>query len=104
MPAYRKIADVVDGQLPEAEDTQSYEKDRIEYLLRNHLILKLSVKKAYRGWYRLTGRKIKNRKFREKFFVEEWEKTVDNRINNSEGIHRKEQKFKEILERKEIST
>ena len=104
VPAYRKIADVVDGQLPEAEDTQSYEKDRIEYLLRNHLILKLSVKKAYRGWYRLTGRKIKNRKFREKFFVEEWEKTVDNRINNSEGIHRKEQKFKEILERKEIST
>ena len=100
-PAYRKIADVVDGPLPEAQDLDTYEKDRVNYLLRNHLPLKLSVKKAYRGWYRLTGRKIRNRRFREKFFVEEWEKTVDNRINNNRGIQLKEQKFKEIVERKE---
>ncbi|MBQ3373387.1 MAG: hypothetical protein IJG40_09685 [Oscillospiraceae bacterium] len=100
-PAYRKIADVVDGPLPEAGDLETYEKDRIKYLLSNHLPLKLSVKKAYRGWYRLTGRKIRNRRFREKFFVEEWEKTVDNRINNSRGIQLKEQKFKEIIEREE---
>ena len=70
-PAYRKIADVVDGPLPEAQDLDT------------------------------TGRKIRNRRFREKFFVEEWEKTVDNRINNSRGIQLKEQKFKEIVERKE---
>ena len=102
-PAYRKIADVVDRPLPEADDRTTYERDRIGYLLGNHLPLKLSIKKAYRGWYRLTGRKIKNRKLREKFFVEEWEKTVDNRINNSIGIAQKERKFREIIEReKEI--
>ena len=100
-PAYQKIADVVDGPLPEADDLETYDRDRIRYLFCNHLPLKLSVKKAYRGWYRLTGRKIRNRRFREKFFVEEWEKTVDNRINNSQGIQLKEQKFKEIIGRKE---
>ena len=96
-PAYRKIADVVDGPLPTAQDLDTYEKDRIKYLLENHLPLKLSIKKAYRGWYRLTGKKIRNRKFREKFFVEEWEKTVDNRINNSSSIRKKEQLFQEII-------
>lgn len=96
-PAYQKIADVVDGPLPEAHDLETYEKDRVKYLLGNHLPLKLSVKKVYRGWYRLTGKKIRNRKFREKFFVEEWEKTVDNRINNNSGIRKKEQLFQEII-------
>ena len=96
-PAYRKIADVVDGPLPTAQDLDTYEKDRIKYLLENHLPLKLSIKKAYRGWYRLTGKKIRSRKFREKFFVEEWEKTVDNRINNSSSIQKKEQLFQEII-------
>ena len=102
-PAYQKIADVIDGPLPEAHDPNTYEKDRVRYLLSNHLPLKLSIKKAYRGWYRLTGKKIRNKKFREKFFVEEWEKTVDNRINNTRGIQQKEQKFKEIINRKEKS-
>ena len=99
-PAFKKIADVIERQKPRIHDFSHYEQDRRQYLLTNHVILKLGVKKAYRGWYAHTGIKVKNRKFREKFFVEEWEKTVDNRINSSSGIQIKEQKFKEIIEKR----
>lgn len=100
-PAFRKIADVVERQQPRAKDLATYEKDRWNYLLSNRLITKLLVKKLYRSWYRLTGIKLKNKTLREKFFVEEWEKTVDNRINNGQSIQRKEQIFKEIINRNE---
>ncbi len=99
-PAFDKIADIIEKQEPRAKDLQTYEKDRWRYLLSEHVPLKLAVKKTYRGWYALTGKKIKNKKFREKFFVEEWEKTVDNRINNTSGIQIKERKLKKIIESK----
>jgi hypothetical protein len=99
-PAFEKIADVIDRQVPRAADLATYEKDRWRYLFQNHVITKLAIKKGYRGYYSLTGRKIRNRWFREKFFVEEWEKTVENRINDTGGIQIKEQKFKEIIEKR----
>lgn len=102
-PAYEKIADVIDIQKPRAVDLDTYEADRWKYLLQNHILLKLAVKKIYRGWYAATGIKIRNRAFRERFFVEEWEKTVENRINDEEGIRAKQEKFKELLERREKS-
>ena len=99
-PAFEKIADVIERQEPRARDLAHDERDRLQYLLANHVPVKLAVKKAYRGWYARTGIKVKNRRFREKFFVEEWEKTVDNRINDSSGIGIKEQKFREIIEKR----
>lgn len=99
-PAYRKIADVIDAQRPRAKDLNTYKADRWSYLLRNHILLKVGIKKAYRTWYALTGVKIRNQKFRQKFFVEEWEKTVENRINDENGIREKQEKFKALLEQK----
>ena len=96
-----KIADVIDAQKLKDKDTSSYERERWCYLLHNHVMTKLAIKKLYRSWYKATGKKIRNRKFRSMFFVEEWEKTVDNRINDSGGIGIKEQKFREIIEKRE---
>ena len=100
-PAFKKIADVIDRQSPRIHDYSHYEHDRLQYLLANHVMTKLAVKKAYRSWYAHTGIRLRNRKLRERFFVEEWEKTVDNRINSSSGIEIKEQKFREIIEKRE---
>ena len=99
-PAYEKIADVIDAAEPRAKDLRTYEADRWKYLLRNHILLKIAIKKLYRGWYAATGIKIRNRAFREKFFVEEWEKTVENRINNEQNIQIRQNRFKELLNRK----
>ncbi len=100
--AFLKIADVIDKEKRETGDQQFYQKERWGYLLGNHVITKLAVKKLYRSWYKATGLKIRNRKFRSLFFVEEWEKTVDNRINNKESIRIKEQVFREIVRKREL--
>ena len=100
--AFLKIADVIDKEKRETGDQQFYQKERWGYLLGNHVIAKLAVKKLYRSWYKATGLKIRNRKFRTLFFVEEWEKTVDNRINNKESIRMKEQVFREIVRKREL--
>lgn len=96
-PAFQKIADVIDAEVPRAADEASYEKDRLRYIFSNHLIAKILVKKIYRGWYRITGIKMRNKTLRAKFFVEEWEKTVDNRINLGSSISVKEEKFRSII-------
>ena len=98
-PAFRKIADVIDSQRPRISDIESFEAERRAYLRSGHTRLKLSVKRVYRLWYRMTGKKLKNEKLRSKFFVEEWEKTVDNRINSSSSIRSKEKMFREIIDK-----
>lgn len=100
--AFLKIADVVDREKSEAGDQRFYQKERWGYLFRNHVVAKLVLKKLYRSWYKVTGLKIRNPKFRSLFFVEEWEKTVDNRINNRKSIRMKEQVFREIVMKREL--
>ena len=99
--AFMKIADVIDAQKLKDKDTSSYERERWCYLLHNHVMTKLAIKKLYRSWYKATGKKIRNRKFRSMFFVEEWEKTVDNRINSKANIQAKEQVFREIIRKRD---
>ncbi|MDO5444352.1 MAG: hypothetical protein Q4F31_01885 [Eubacteriales bacterium] len=98
-PAFRKIADVIDSQRPRISDTETFEGERKAYLRSGHIPLKLSVKRLYRTWYRATGKKLKNERLRSKFFVEEWEKTVDNRINSAALISEKEKIFRDIIDR-----
>ena len=102
--AYVKIADVVDGQSDISVSQPGYEADRWRYMLSEHVIAKLAVKKLYRFWYSLTGIRIKSKKLREKFFIEEWEKTVDYRINNRQSILKKEMIFQEIIRKREQQT
>ena len=97
-PAFRKIADVIDAQVPRVTGTESFAAEREAYLRKDRIRLKLAVKKSYRSWYRTTHIKLRNRKLREKFFVEEWEKTVDNRINSVPLIEAKEKKYRKIIE------
>ena len=99
--AFMKIADVIDAQKLNSENSSSYERNRWTYLLQNHVAAKLAIKKLYRSWYKATGKKIRNRKFRSMFFVEEWEKTVDNRINSKANIQAKEQVFREIIRKRD---
>lgn len=99
--AFVKIADVIDSNKENEEHAYSYERDRFRYLIQNHVIAKLTVKKVYRTWYKLTGLRIRNKKFRSMFFVEEWEKTVDNRINSKTNIQAKEKVFREIIRKRE---
>lgn len=98
-PAFRKIADVIESQRPRVTDTKTFAAERKAYLKIGHTRLRLSVKQLYRTWYRVTGIKLKSKKLRAKFFVEEWEKTVDNRINSASLIRVKEKIFREILDR-----
>ena len=97
-PAYGKIADVIDRQQPRITDTENFAKERSAYIRENRLRSKLLIKKLYRAWYRATGKKLRNKKLRSRFFIEEWEKTVDNRINLAETIERKERLFRGIVE------
>jgi len=97
-PAFRKIADVIDRQTPRITDTGHFPAERRAYLKENRIRSKLTVKRVYRTWYRTTGIKLRSKPLRSKFFIEEWEKTVDNRINLRETLQRKEQIFRNILE------
>lgn len=99
-PAFRKIADVIDSQKPRITDTKSFAAERKAYLQADHIRVKLAVKKMYRKWYQFTGRKLKNEKLRSRFFVEEWEKTVDNKINSAESIKEKEDYFRRTIREK----
>ena len=97
--AFENIADVIDREKAKAgyKKEAEYEKNRWKYLFSNHVLLKLMIKKVYRCWYRITGISLMNKSLRERFFIEEWEKTVDNRINRRKGIKIKEEKFREII-------
>ena len=96
-----KIADVIDQQKQQTDYQEQYQRNRWNYLLKNHVISKLLIKKIYRFWYRVTGVSIKNKKLREKYFIEEWEKTVDNHINRWQGIQEKLEKFQRIIRKRE---
>ena len=110
-PAFRKIADVIEDEktrVPENDirladgaiivGTSNFKAARKAYLKKSGIRAKLAVKKIYRTWYGATGIKLKNEKLRSKLFVEEWEKTVDNRINSKALIAAKEAEFRRILE------
>ena len=99
VPAFRKITDVIDIQKPRVSDVSSFEKERREYLKADKIKLKLAAKKIYRAWYKLTGVKLGSKKLRSKFFIEEWEKTVDNKINSEELIAKKQEFFRKMIER-----
>ena len=96
-PAYRKIADVIDACVPNPDAGKRFGKKRREYLLRNHVLSKLAVKAVYRFLYRTTGWKLKSEALRSRFFVEEWEKTVDNRTNHKKHIQEKETALRQLL-------
>lgn len=100
-PAFRKIADVIDTQVPRVADTSSFDEERKKYLRAGRVRTKMAVKRIYRAWYRTTGMKLKNKRLRSKFFIEEWEKTVDNRINSEALIKAKEDVFRKIVEETE---
>lgn len=104
-PAFIKIADVIDAQTPRITDISGFGEERRAYLRQEHIRAKLTVKRIYRAWYAKTGIKLKNRKLRSRFFIEEWEKTVDNRINDLSSISAKEETFRKLIRdyKKDIS-
>ena len=99
--AFMKIADVIDSRNGKTDYQKLYERERWNYLFKSHVIAKLAVKKLYRTWYKATGVKIRNEKIRSMFFIEEWEKTVDNRINSKSSIEAKERVFREIIRKRD---
>ena len=99
--AFTKIADVIDQKKQQTDYQEHYQRNRWNYMIKNHVISKLLIKKIYRFWYRVTGVSIKNKRLREKFFIEEWEKTVDNHINRWKSIQEKQEKFQGIIRKRE---
>lgn len=97
-PSYMQICDQVDEMNSgEGSLEKRFVKNRICFLLKHHIVLKVCFKAIYKFLYKYFNFKINNKKLRNKFFIEEWEKSVENTINSKEEIEAKEQCIKNII-------
>ncbi len=83
-PAYERIADIVD----EVYEKQVNQREkyfffkRMQFAIKGGFIFKLAIKKIYQQLYIKFGMKIKNRRFREKYYVNDWEHSILHRTSN----------------------
>lgn len=90
IPTYVRIADIIESEMDnEGDKEKNFVFNRIWYLIKTKAYLRIWIKKVYQIMYRKLHIKVNNSKLRNKFFIEEWEKSVDNSINNKKDIKEK---------------
>jgi len=97
-PSYMRICDVIEKEIRKTDNKEEYFWiHRMKYLLKEYLIIKVGIKRVYMFLYKHFKFHIKNKNIRSKFFVEEWEKSVNNRINAKESVEMKIKMFRKVV-------
>lgn len=97
LPTYERIADYIKQMEGDGNKEEKYDIHRIRYMMKNNIYIKILLKKSYQLLYKKFHFRITNEKIRNKFFIEEWEKSIDNLINNKSEIDKKLKILKEII-------
>ncbi len=97
VPTYVRIIDEIKKNSNVIKKEKNYSLHRFKYELKNKNILKDIIKKIYSFMFKKFNFKINNAKLRNKFFIEEWEKSAKNPLKSKKYIKERTKEYKQIV-------
>lgn len=91
IPAYMRVADEIEMIAKHSiiQPQRGYRLKRIQFMIRDAFIFKLIFKKVYQRLHYYFGFKIKSKKLREKYYINDWENSIfhqKNAVNKEKEI------------------